>query len=47
MIKYGGSENQNSSEEEKNNDRRTIVSRPRNQPADAKLKVSQKDLRKI
>ena len=44
MIKYGGSENPNSSDEQKNYDRRTILSRPRNQPSADKLKVSQKDL---
>ena len=44
MIKYGGSENPNSSERETNIDRRTILSRPRNQPAPEKLKVAQKDL---
>ena len=44
MIKYGSSENPNSSDEQKNYDRRTILSRPRNQPSADKLKVSQKDL---
>ena len=44
MIKYGGSENPNSSEGEQITDRRTILSRARNQPAAQKLKVPQKDL---
>ena len=44
MIKYGGSENPNSSERETNIDRTTILSPPRNQPAPEKLKVAQKDL---